>query len=172
MIHRPVSSQLRSAGRGIPRVRWILAALGGLAFFPAAAIGLAPAALATPPPADSSVAPPPFPLPTAVPEHFSPWAIPAILAASIVLFVATTLIALALEHTRRARRQAMAIPEPQASTRTPFTGSAGYDGPAEILGSHPARDRSHWPTTIGWRGSSPSPTAARSSAPRSRRGGA
>jgi hypothetical protein len=50
-----------------------------------------------------------------VPAHFPPWAIAAMLAATIVLSVATTLITLALEHTRWARREA-AIPEPHDST--------------------------------------------------------
>jgi hypothetical protein len=38
------------------------------------------------------------------------------MAATIVLSVATTLITLALEHIRWARRHAAAIPEPHAST--------------------------------------------------------
>lgn len=146
MIHRPASSQLCPPRRGIPRTSRMLAALGGLAVFLAAAIGLAPAALATPPP-EPSVATPPLAPSAAVPAHFSPWAIAAILAATSVLSAAT-LITLALEHTRRARRQATAIAEPPASLRTPITASACYDGPAEILDSHPARGRSHWPATI------------------------
>ena len=148
MIHRPASSQLLPASRGIPRTSRMLSVLGGLAVFPATAIGLAPAALAAPPPPEPSVAPPPLGLPASVPAPFPPWAIAAILAATIVLSAATTLITLALDHTRRARRRATAIPEPQASTQTPFTASAGYDGQAEILDSHPACDRSRRAPTI------------------------
>jgi hypothetical protein len=139
MIHRPASSQPRLAGRHIPGIRRTLATLGGLAGFLTAAIGLAPTASATPAPPEPSFAPvPPLPPPAAVPAHFPPWAIAAILAATIVLSVATTLITLALEHARWARREAAAIPEPQASARTPVTTPAHQ---AEILSSHPARDR-------------------------------
>jgi hypothetical protein len=91
--------------------------LGGLAVCLAAAIGLTPAAWATSPPPEPSFAPvPPLPPPAAVPAHFPPWAIAAILAATIALSVATTLITLALEHTRWARREVAATPEPHAST--------------------------------------------------------
>ena len=139
MFHRPASSQPRLAGRHVPHIRRTLAGLGGLAVFLTAAIGLAPAAWATPAPPEPSFAPvPPLPPPVAVPAHFPPWAIAAILAATIALSVATTLITLALEHSRWARREAAATPEPQASTRTPFITPAQQ---AEILSSHPARDR-------------------------------
>jgi hypothetical protein len=139
MFHRPASSQPRFAERHIPRIRRTLAGLGGLAVFLITVIGLAPAAWATPAPPEPSFAPvPPLPPPVAVPAHFSPWAIAAILAGTIVLSVATTLITLALEHARWARREAAAIPEPQASARTPVTTPAHQ---AEILSSHPARDR-------------------------------
>jgi hypothetical protein len=73
-----------------------------------------------------------------VPAHFPPWAIAAILAATIALSVATTLITLALEQARWARREAAVIPEPQASVRTPVTTPAHQ---AEVLSSQPARDR-------------------------------
>jgi len=110
MIHRPAASQPRRTPR-------TLAGLSGLTVCLAAAIGLAPAAWATPPPPKPSFAPvPPLPPPAAVPARFPPWAIAAILAATIVLSVATTLITLALEHTRWARREAAASPEPHAST--------------------------------------------------------
>jgi hypothetical protein len=139
MIHRPASSQPRLAGRHIPGIRRTLATLGGLAVFLTAAIGLAPTASATPAPPEPSFAPvPPLPPPAAVPAHFPPWAIAAILAATIVLSVATTLITLALEHARWARREAAAIAESQASPRTPFTTPAHQ---AEILSGHPARGR-------------------------------
>jgi hypothetical protein len=110
MNHQPAPSQPHR----IPRT---LARLGGLAVCLAAVIGLAPAAWATPTPPTPSFAPvPPLPPPAAVPAHFPPWVIAAILAATIVLSVATTLITLALEHTRWARREAAAIPEPHAGT--------------------------------------------------------
>jgi hypothetical protein len=109
MNHQPAPSQPRR----IPRT---LAGLGGLEACLAAVIGLAPAAWATPTPPTPSFAPvPPLPPPAAVPAHFPPWAIVAMLAATMVLSVATTLITLALEHTRWARREA-AIPEPHDST--------------------------------------------------------
>ena len=74
----------------------------------------APAAWATsPPPAPSAALPP-----AAAPVHFPPWAIAAILAATVVPSVATTLITLALEHTRRARRA------PAATTRRCVIGAA------------------------------------------------
>src|SRR6185437_15765944 len=110
MNHQPAPSQPPC----IPRT---LAGLGGLAVCLATTIGLPPAAAATPAPPTPSFAPaPPLPPPAAAPAHFPPWAIAAILAATIVLSVATTLITLALERLRWARRQAAAIPEPNAST--------------------------------------------------------
>ena len=118
MIHRP-SHRSQPHDATSRASRRTLAGLGGLAVFLAAAIGLAPAAWATPAPPEPSFAPvPPLPPPAAVPAHFPPWAIAAILAATIVLSVATTLITLALEHTRWARREAAAIQprEPHAST--------------------------------------------------------
>src|SRR5205085_12663667 len=94
--NHPMSHQ--SAPPQPPRIPRTLAGLGTLAVCLAAAIGLAPAARATPSPPTSSLAPvPPLPPPAAVPAHFPPWAIAAILAATIVLSVATTLITLALE---------------------------------------------------------------------------
>jgi hypothetical protein len=50
-----------------------------------------------------------------VPAQFPPWAIAAILAVTIVLSVGTTLITLALQQIRGARRQA-ANQNPRAST--------------------------------------------------------
>ena len=110
MNHQPAPAQPRR----IPRTR---AGLGGLAVGLAAANGPGPAAWATPTPPTPSFAPvPPLPPPAAVPAHFPPWAIVAILAATIVLSVATTFITLALVHIRWARREAAAIPEPHTST--------------------------------------------------------
>jgi hypothetical protein len=144
MNDRPAPPQPHPAARATPRTPRIsrtLAAFGGLAVLLAAAIGLAPAAWATLPPPEPSVAPLPPPPPAALPAHFPPWAIAAILAATIILSVATTLITLALEHTHRVRRETAATPEPQPSTPALLARPASYAGPAEILSSHPARDR-------------------------------
>ena len=134
MNHPPAPPQQRRT----PFTRRTLARLSGLAVLLAAAIGLAPAALATPPPPEPSLAPVPPPLPpAAVPAHFPPWAIAVFLAATIILSAATTLITLALDRSRRARDEAMAAPEPQPSGRTPFTSPLRYDGDVEIINSHP-----------------------------------
>jgi hypothetical protein len=114
MNHPPAPPQRRRAARRTPRTRRTLARLGGLAAFLAAAIGVAPAAWATSPPPAPSAAPPP----AAAPAHFPPWAIAAILAATVVPSVATTLITLALEHTRRACRA------PAAAARRCVIGAA------------------------------------------------
>jgi hypothetical protein len=138
MNHPPAPPQQRRA----PFTRRTLARLSGLAVLPAAAMGLAPAALATSPPPEPSLAQvsPPLP-PAAVPAHFPPWAIAVFLAATIILSAATTLITLALDRSRRAGVEAMAAPEPQPSGRTPFTSPARYDGDVEIINSHPPRHR-------------------------------
>ena len=136
MNHLPAPSQQRRA----PFTRRTLVRLSGLAVLLAAAIGLAPAALATPPPSEPSLAPVPPPLPPdAVPAHFPPWAIAVFLAATIILSAATTLITLALDRSRGTRNEAMATPEPQPSGRTPFTSPARYNGDVEIINSHPPR---------------------------------
>jgi len=94
MNHQPAPAQLL-------RILRTLAWPGGLAVCLTAAIVLAPAAWATPALPTPSFAPvPPLPPPAAVPAHFPLWAIAAILAATIVLSVATTLITLALERLR------------------------------------------------------------------------
>ena len=141
MNHLSVPSRPRRAARATFRTRRMLAPLGGLAVFLAAAIGLAPAAWATSPPPEPSFAPVPPPPPAAAPAHFPPWAIVAILAATVVLSVATTLITLALEHTRQAGREAAAATAPQPRVAAPFTPPTPHFGPPEILSSHPARDR-------------------------------
>ena len=142
MNHPPVLPRPRHAARAASRTRRTLAPLAGLAVFLAAAIGLAPAAWATPPPPEPSFAPAtPLPPPAAVPAHFPPWAVAAILAATVVLSVATTLITLALEHSRRAGREAEAAAAARPSRAAPFPPLASHFGPAEILSSHPARDR-------------------------------
>ena len=120
MIHRPASSQPRPAGRGIPRTRRTLTSLAGLAVFLTAAIGLAPAASATRlPPPGRGLAPPPPPPPATAAAHFPLWAVIAIVAATVVLSVATTLITLSLEHLRRARRTPAATAEPQTCADNP-----------------------------------------------------
>ena len=113
MNHRPESSQPRRAGRGIARTRLALTTLGGLAVFLTPAIGLAPAASATVPPGFAPV----FRSPTSAtaPAHFPLWAVVAMVAATVVLSVATTLITLAAEHMRRARRTPAATADPQSA---------------------------------------------------------
>ncbi len=133
MNHRPAPSQPRPAGRGLRRT---LTALSGLAVFLTAAFGFAPAALATLPPPEPSVAPPPPPPPAVAPAHFPLWAIVAILAATVALSVATTLVTLALEHLRQARRTAAATPEPQTGAPPPSTTPQPEAGQGEILSSH------------------------------------
>ena len=123
MIHHSASSRPHPAGRGIPRTRrWAT----GLAVAALASLAGAPAALAGPlPPPGGAVTdpipPPPPPAPAAA--HLPLWAVVAIVAATAVLSVATTLITLALEHRRRARRTPSATAEPPA-------------GQGEILSSH------------------------------------
>jgi hypothetical protein len=114
MNHPSAPPQRRRAALRTPRTRRTLARLGGLAVFLAAEIGLPPAAWAT-----SRPSAPPAALPAAAaPAHFPLWAIAAILAATVVPSVATTLITLALEHTCRARRA------PAAATRRYMIGAA------------------------------------------------
>ncbi len=136
MNHRPASSQPRPPGRGTPRTRRMLTALSGLALFLTAAIGLAPAASAALPPPAPSAAPVPPPPPTAAPAHFPLWAIVAMVAATIVLSAATTLITLSLEHMHRARHTPAAAPGLPAGAPGPVTTPEPEDGQAEILSSH------------------------------------
>jgi hypothetical protein len=107
MTHRLASPQPRLAGCGIPRTRRSLTIFSGMAVFLAAAISLAPAASATHVPPGPPVAPPlpPPPTPaTTMAAHFPLWAVIAIVAATVVLSVATTLVTLAIEHMHQARR--------------------------------------------------------------------
>lgn len=137
MIHRPAPSQPRPARRGTPRIPRPLTALGGLAVFLTAAIGLAPAASAAlPPPEPPAVPVPPPPPPPTVSAQFPPWAIVAMVAATVVLAVATTLVTLALEHLRQARRTAAATPEPQTGEPPPSTAPQPEARQGEILSSH------------------------------------
>jgi hypothetical protein len=135
MIHRPAPRQPRRARRGVSRTRQTLTALSGLAAFLTAAITLAPAASAILPPPEPSAAPvPPPPPPPTVPAHFPLWAAIAIVAATVVLSVATTLVTLALEHRHRAHHTPAAGPQPGASS--PSTTAEAQAGPGEILTSH------------------------------------
>jgi len=120
MIHRPASPQPRRAGRGIPCTRRTLTTFSGLAAFLTAAIGLAPAASAIrlPPPGGGG-APPLPPPPITVAAHFPLWAVIAIVAATVVLSAATTLVTLALAHLHYARRTPSATAGAQAARQTP-----------------------------------------------------
>jgi hypothetical protein len=138
MIHRTAPSRPRLERRSSPRTRQTLTTLSGLAIFLTAAIGLAPTASATLPPPEPSIAPvSPPPPPTAAPAHFPLWAIVTILAATVALSVATTLVTLTLHHMRRARRTPAAVTEPQAGARTPAA-PGPETGQAEVLSSHQA----------------------------------
>ena len=135
MIHRLASSQPRLARRVRPRTRQMLTTLSGLAIFLTTAIRLAPNASATLPPPEPSIAPvSPPPPPAAAPAHLPLWAIVTILAATVVLSVATTLVTLALDHIRRGRRIPAAVTEPQASARR-LPRPDPETGHAEILSS-------------------------------------
>jgi hypothetical protein len=138
MIHQPAPSKPRRARRSIPCARRTLTMLGGLGVFLTAAIGLAPAAWAMfPPPEPSAVPVPPPPPPAAAAAHFPLWAVVAMVAATVVLSVATTLITLSLEHLRRARRMPAAAGEPEVGVPTPATAAEPEAEQGEILSSHP-----------------------------------
>jgi hypothetical protein len=133
MIHQSASQQPRPAGRGVPRIRrWAT----GLAVAAIASLAGAPAALAGPiPPPGGAVTdpvPPPPPPSSPAAAHLPLWAVVTIVAATVVLSAATTLIALALEHRHRARRTPAAAPG--APTR-PATAEPPA-GQGEILSSH------------------------------------
>jgi hypothetical protein len=131
MIHQLASSQPRLAGRGIPRIRWRAA---GLVVAAVAFLAGTPAALAVPlPPTDGGgplVAPPPPPITAAA--HLPLWAVAAIVAATVILSVATTLVTLSLEHGRQARRTAAAAAESQAGAQTPSTMAEPQAGHADM----------------------------------------
>jgi hypothetical protein len=137
MTHRPAPSQPRPVRRGIGRTRRTLATLSGLAGFLAATIALAPAASAVLPPPEPPAAPvPPPPPPAAAAAHFPLWAVIAMVAATVVLSVATTLITLSVEHLRRSRRMPTAAVEPEANVASPATAPQPETGQGEILASH------------------------------------
>jgi hypothetical protein len=126
MIHQPVSSQPRPAGRGLPRIRrWAT----GLTVTATAVLAGANAALAGPRPAPDGGGPLPPPPVTAT-AHLPLSAVVALVTATIVLSVATTLITMSLEQTRRAHRTLAAPAEPQAGTGDILASHhypAGYD---------------------------------------------
>jgi hypothetical protein len=68
--------------------------------------------------------------------HFPLWATVALVAATVVLSVATTLVTLALEHVRRARRTPAAAAEPRAGVQIPSATAEPEAGQGEILASH------------------------------------
>jgi hypothetical protein len=142
MIHRSAASQPDHALRGIPRTRRTLTTLSGLAVFLTVAIGFAPAASATHvPPGAPGVPPPPPPPPAAAAAHFPLWAVIAIVAATVVLSVATTLVTLSLEQMRRARSTPAAVAEPQAGAQILATAAGPEAEQGEILASHHYADR-------------------------------
>ena len=136
MIHHSASSQPRPAGRGIPRIRrWA----AGLAVAAIASLAGAPAALAgvLPPPGGAVTDPvPPPPPPAAAAAYLPLWAVVAIVAATAVLSVATTLITLALEHRHRARRTPASAPGPQPGAQAPSATAEPPAGQGDILSSH------------------------------------
>jgi len=111
MIHQPASSQPRRTERRTPRFRrWAT----GLTVTAAAVLAGAPAALAGPRPAPDGGGPLLPPPPVTAAAHLPAWAIAAIVAATVVLSVATTLITLSVERMRKSRHTAVAAAEPQA----------------------------------------------------------
>jgi hypothetical protein len=137
MINRPAPSEPHLAGRSISRTRRTLATFGGLAVFLTAAFGFAPAASAVrlPPPGGAPVAPPPPPATTAA-AHFPLWAVIAMVAATVVLSVATTLVTLSLDHLRRARRTPAVAADPQAHAQTPSITAGPKAEQGELLTGH------------------------------------
>jgi hypothetical protein len=127
MIHQPASPQPRRAHRRLPRIRrWAT----GLTMTAAAVLTGGPAALAVPlPPPDGGGPTAPQP-PVTTAAHLPLSAVAAIVAATIVLSVATTLITLSVERMRQAHRAPAATTEPQAVDGDILTShhyQAGYD---------------------------------------------
>jgi len=116
MNHRPAPPPPRPARHGIPPTR---PALTGPAVFLAPAAGLAAAAPGGLLPEPSGTPVPPPPPATAAPAHLPLWAVVALVAGTVALAVATTLITLAIEHIRQARRTPAAEPEPSTSAAEP-----------------------------------------------------
>jgi len=68
--------------------------------------------------------------------HFLLWAVIAMVAATVVLSVATTLVTLSLEHMRRARHAGEPDAEPWAGDQPPATTAEPAAEQGEILASH------------------------------------
>lgn len=139
MSRRPPSSPPRRAGRGTLSTRRALTALGGLAVLLTSAIGLAPAASAALPPLPPGPATTPIPSPppaAATPAHLPLWAVVALVAGTVVLSIATTLITLGVEHLRRARHTPAAAADPQAAVPSASATSGPEAGQGEILGTY------------------------------------
>ena len=136
MIHQSAPARPRRVRGGIARIcSWA----AGLAAAAIASLAGAPAALAVvlPPPGGDAGTPPLPPPPTApAAAHLPLWAVVTIVAATAALSVATTLITLALEHRRRARRTPAARVGPPAGPQTPSATAASSAGQDDILSSH------------------------------------
>jgi hypothetical protein len=74
-----------------------------------------------------------------VAAHFPLWAVIAIVAATVILSVATTLITLAIEHMHRARRAPAAAPDARASA----------PASSAIPGSHQSPQTDQPPAHVG-----------------------
>lgn len=129
MNHPPAPRQPCPAGFGIPRARRALTSLSRLAVFLAPAIGLVVAAPGRLPQEPSGAPAPPPPPSTGAPAHVPLWAVVAMVAGTVVLSVATTLITLAVERMRRTRHIPAAEPESRTSAAEP------KDTQAQIPGS-------------------------------------
>jgi len=144
MNHRPAPSQPGPAGRGIPRTRRTLTSLSGLAVFLAPAAGLAAAAPGRTLPEPSGTPVPPPPPATAAPAHLPLWAVVAIVAGTVALSVATTLITLAVERMRRTCRTPAAEPESRTSAAKPADTQAQVPGsPQHVASCDKDRPDSH-----------------------------
>jgi hypothetical protein len=71
-----------------------------------------------------------------VAAHFPLWAVIAIVAATVILSVATTLTTLSLDSLRQARRMSAAATEPPSDAPTPATTAGPEAEQGEILASH------------------------------------
>ena len=133
MIRQPASSQPRLARRGILRIHWRAT---GLVVAAMAFLGGAPAALAVPlPPPDGGGPALPPPPPTAA-AYLPLWAVVAIVTATVVLSVATTLVTLSLEQMRRSRRTPTTAADPQARASIPSATAGPQAGHADLISSH------------------------------------
>ncbi len=93
-----------------------------------------PASSLPPPDGGGTPGPPPPPPSTTAVAHLPLGAVVAIVVATVVLSVATTLVTLSLEHMRRARIAAAAAPQPVAQT-SPTTAEP-QAGQADVISSH------------------------------------